>query len=125
MKFKRLFIYRIHFFTIIILQVFLVIILEILNVTGICIFKIITGYPCPFCGLTRSFEALMRGELETSFYYSFITTPLLVMFATILVYFMSSDKIQVFSGKRKIIVLLIVILIQWLTKLLFIDKYYW
>lgn len=37
------------------------------NGTGIpCIWKAITGYPCPGCGLTRGFAAVARGDLMTS-----------------------------------------------------------
>ncbi|MGD9161574.1 MAG: DUF2752 domain-containing protein [Desulfobacteraceae bacterium] len=36
---------------------------------GICIFKNITGYDCPGCGLTRSFLCIARGDFARSFHY--------------------------------------------------------
>jgi len=32
-----------------------------------CPFKAVTGYPCASCGATRSFMALLKGDLVTSF----------------------------------------------------------
>jgi len=36
---------------------------------GICIFKNITGYDCPGCGLTRSFLCIARGDFTRSLHY--------------------------------------------------------
>lgn len=33
-----------------------------------CLFHTITGQPCPFCGGTRSFVAMSRGEIGKAFY---------------------------------------------------------
>lgn len=32
-----------------------------------CIFHIVTGKPCPFCGLTRAFTHAAHGEFRTAF----------------------------------------------------------
>ena len=34
-----------------------------------CLFKTITGFPCPTCGTTRAFLALSRGEIFTALSY--------------------------------------------------------
>ena len=34
-----------------------------------CPFRLITGIPCPGCGMTRAFRALFRGDIEAAFYY--------------------------------------------------------
>lgn len=34
-----------------------------------CIFKALTGLPCPGCGMTRSFLHLFEGHLEEAFFY--------------------------------------------------------
>jgi hypothetical protein len=55
-------------------------------VTGgpsLCPFKVITGLPCPGCGLTRSVVALLHGELMTSVYFHPLGTPL-VLFLVVL-----------------------------------------
>ena len=31
---------------------------------GLCVFRTVTGYDCPGCGLTRSFQAMWRGDLR-------------------------------------------------------------
>jgi hypothetical protein len=31
-----------------------------------CTFKVVTGYPCPSCGLTTSFALLMKGDIANS-----------------------------------------------------------
>jgi hypothetical protein len=36
----------------------------------LCPFRVITGLPCPFCGVTRSLFALGRGDLESSVQFS-------------------------------------------------------
>ena len=46
----------------------------------------ITGLPCPTTGGTRSFLALVHGNLPGSLYYNPITVPILVLFAWTLVH---------------------------------------
>ena len=36
----------------------------------LCVFRLATGLPCPFCGLTRSLFALGQGDLGESLRYS-------------------------------------------------------
>jgi Protein of unknown function (DUF2752) len=36
----------------------------------LCPFRAVTGYPCPFCGLTRSLLALGRGDVVAVFHFS-------------------------------------------------------
>ena len=33
---------------------------------NMCPFVLLTGYPCPLCGMTRAFFALFRGDLSTA-----------------------------------------------------------
>lgn len=32
-----------------------------------CVFKNVFGMPCPSCGVSRSFQALLRGEVSAAF----------------------------------------------------------
>jgi hypothetical protein len=42
----------------------------------ICGFKVLTGLPCPGCGLTHSFCAIGRGDLRSAFVFNAIGPPL-------------------------------------------------
>ena len=39
------------------------------RVWSVCAFKRMTGQPCPLCGLTRAFGALMRGDIRSALAY--------------------------------------------------------
>lgn len=45
-----------------------------------CIFKQITGIPCPTCGLTRAYYYLIQGNIRLAFYYHplFFIFPLII-----------------------------------------------
>ena len=46
----------------------------------VCIFKSLTGFDCPGCGLTRSFCALSKGNLSRAFYFNKLGPFLYVIF---------------------------------------------
>ncbi|HOJ33351.1 MAG TPA: DUF2752 domain-containing protein [Candidatus Hydrogenedentes bacterium] len=57
--------------------------------TSLCAFRTITGKPCPACGLTHSFCAISRGELEAAWHYNpfgfvFYAGALLILFSPVL-----------------------------------------
>ncbi len=46
----------------------------------VCLFRALSGLPCPGCGLTRALVALLHGDLAAAFVYhpySFVLLPLL------------------------------------------------
>src|SRR4051794_22012477 len=43
---------------------------------SLCPFKVLTGLPCPGCGLTRSTVALLHGDLSTSLYFHPLGAPM-------------------------------------------------
>jgi hypothetical protein len=45
----------------------------------ICIFKALTGLPCPGCGLTHSFCALAKGKLASAFGYNAVGPPIFLL----------------------------------------------
>lgn len=49
----------------------------------LCLFKNITGIPCPSCGITRSLVFLARGDISDAFYFN----PLGILAAVALVTF--------------------------------------
>ena len=81
---------------------FILLILTILLVFGIlvvfvcpidCIFKSITGFPCPSCGLTRGFRALLKGDIVSAFNYNILTIPIFISL-NILLFLFIIDFIQ-------------------------------
>jgi hypothetical protein len=53
------------------------------NYFTICMFKNITGLPCPGCGLTHSFCSISKGDLQSAFGYNQLG-PLLFLFLLVL-----------------------------------------
>jgi hypothetical protein len=45
---------------------------------SLCPHKMLTGFPCPGCGITRSIMALYRGDLSGSFAYHAFGVPLVL-----------------------------------------------
>jgi hypothetical protein len=45
---------------------------------SLCPFKLMTGLPCPGCGMTRSVVALLHGDITTSTYYHPLGAPLVL-----------------------------------------------
>jgi hypothetical protein len=43
-----------------------------------CPFKVLTGLPCPGCGLTRSSVALLHGDLSTAVYFHPLGPPIIL-----------------------------------------------
>ena len=49
-----------------------------------CLFRSLTGIPCPTCGVTRSFAALTRLDFAESFYYHPLTILILALLYLVL-----------------------------------------
>ena len=71
-------------------------ILPLYRYTVPCLFHRMTGFYCPGCGGTRSFFALCRGDIWTSFQYY----PLVPCTAVLGGWFLISQTIEKISGKR-------------------------
>lgn len=52
-----------------------------------CIWRYITGIPCPGCGLTRSFLFLLQGNFEKALFYHALSVPIMVL----LIYYLLED----------------------------------
>jgi len=71
------------------LYVFKVDIFEHLPKMHFCLFRLITGYDCPFCGTTRAFLAL--GQLNLSKAIAF--NPLSIILMTVMILYLCCKKI--------------------------------
>ena len=77
-----------------------------------CLYKAISGIPCPTCGITRAYIALLQLDIGEAFAYHplFWTIPILVLF------FLFDGKIFVKKSLNLVIPLGIVILffVRWI-----------
>ena len=62
-----------------------------------CLFKIITGYNCPGCGITRCLFSLVKLNIKEAFYYNELVTISFIPFIIILV----SSLIKGFKHRKK------------------------
>jgi len=52
----------------VIITVLLLLAFAMFSDTGLCIFRRVTGLPCPSCGMTRSYIALFSGDIKSAFF---------------------------------------------------------
>lgn len=65
-----------------------------------CIFKTITGYDCPGCGVTRMIFALIRLDFQSAFNFN----PLVfIYFPFIIFYFLYEDYLYIYERKDKVL----------------------
>ncbi len=91
-----------------------------------CIFKSLTGLPCPTCGYSRAVGCLLRGEFLQSFLHNpgwivWIALQLLLVYTGIRS--LVTGKQAVIPG-RMIIPLAVLILLTWVGKFLIGSEYY-
>lgn len=87
-----------------------------------CIFKRVLGIPCPTCGLTRSYEYLLRGDISNAFFYH----PLFLLFPIIVVIIgaYNVDIIKKILSKKIIIVIIgFLILGTWVVRMALFFPY--
>ena len=85
-----------------------------------CLFKELTGIPCPGCGMTRSVISMLRGDLFSAVHYS----PALYICAILVVI----DGYLWIKFRKEIphleLITLVIILGVWIVRLLFTDTSY-
>ncbi len=57
-----------------------------------CMFKAVTHFECPGCGMQRSFILLLRGDITGSFFMFPALMPILLMFAFLFLHVMFKIK---------------------------------
>ncbi len=116
--------------TLILITCFGTLIYPLLNHHGVihfdCIFKGITGLPCPSCG----YSAAVVGMFQKDLYHSFQHNPGWLMWIAFQLYliFIGLKSIitakQAVIGQRLLILLIILILLTWIGKFLIGPEYY-
>lgn len=57
-----------------------------IKITIPCLFKSITNIPCPGCGLTRAFLAIMKFDFLSALKYNLVSIPIFIILITINIY---------------------------------------
>ncbi|HEX8143368.1 MAG TPA: DUF2752 domain-containing protein [Pyrinomonadaceae bacterium] len=94
--------------------------------TILCLFRALTGYPCPGCGMTRAFSAIAHGELWRAVRYNPFS-PLLFL-AGVAVWASAAATLLHWHGARAALsrlrpsgllanVLLLMVMLWWITRL--------
>lgn len=83
------------------------------NVGIPCIFKLITGYDCPGCGITRCLFSLINLDIKSAFNYNALVTILIVPFIIYYSYmnycyvFGKNNNLKKYVNKISIILLIV------------------
>lgn len=104
---------------IIIIGIYLIFI-KIFNIR-ICLIYNLFHVPCPACGLTRSFFALLNGDIQLSFKYNILTIPIIIFFTFYFIFSFVDDinntnKLENFFKKYKFLIIpitIILVIISW------------
>ena len=107
------------------LIVLVVIILSSFINFRICVIYNLFHFPCPGCGMTRSFILLLKGQFEAALRYNFILPIVLIVCVTIIIwntvdYKLKKHTFQDFTQRYKIIIIIVAViltLIQWIINL--------
>ncbi len=59
---------------------------------SLCPFKMLTGFPCPGCGITKSMISFYKGDLIASFQYH-IFGPFVIIFCIVLIFLIIIETI--------------------------------
>ena len=96
--------YRRYILTMAILAVlgFLALFPDLLPFHSRCLFRAVTGIPCPGCGLSRATEALFHGDIRASLWYN----PLGIVIDVALVVYVIWYTVDIIRGKDTINALL-------------------
>ena len=106
--------------------------INILSINYPCLFNKVTHLCCPGCGGTRSFRALLRGDIITSLY----DYPPLLYAIIVYIVFMTRCFLYIHFGVKKspdgsvvkyMYILIALMLIQWVIKIVaqVCFDYYW
>lgn len=88
----------------------------------LCIYKNITGYPCPGCGMTRSTISLFKGNIIESFFYNPLAIVVNIMLIVAFVWMivdLAQNKVRFETFIRKkmhpalLITIVIIVLVNW------------
>jgi len=83
-----------------------------------CLFKSLTHFDCPGCGMQRSFILLMKGDITSSFFMYPALIPILLLFAFLFMHVILKIKFGTLILKYTYFVCTGIILVSYIIKLL-------
>lgn len=86
-----------------------------------CVFKSVFGIPCPGCGLTRGFRALLSGNFIRAESYNILTIPIF-LFLLFIVILMAIDLVNRSNSTERVlkkisdhyVLLIIIVCFNWI-----------
>jgi hypothetical protein len=91
----------------------------------ICLFNRATGYPCPFCGLSRSFLNIGHGDLREGALHHPLGIPAYLMTAGLALGTLARGRVRIPLNPPRMMMAASMLLAAWAVKLLFIPRKYW
>lgn len=84
----------------------------------LCLFKRLTGFPCPACGFGRGLLCVLRGDIVEAWWYNpLLFSALVVFLATLGLRLVAGRKIQIYLTRAERltawIVAVVLVLVNW------------
>jgi Protein of unknown function (DUF2752). len=83
----------------------------------ICMFKALTGYPCPGCGMTRAWWAVLHGNFTDALYWHPLFPLVPVLIAALTVYAFVKKPLLRKIAEITLIVICVVFIVVWVVRL--------
>jgi len=105
---------KINLIIIIVVGIYLIFV-KITNIR-ICLIYNIFHIPCPSCGLTRAYYALLEGDIISSLKYNILAIPIAIVFLLYFVFCLKDDinktnKVEEFFKKYKFIIIFVTVIL--------------